>query len=72
MDEEAFDGDMAPEESLTKRELVAAMALQGILSCNWFCQQFGNLSPEGRRNLAAKDAVGFADALLAELNPESK
>jgi len=43
-------------EGLTKRELFAAMAMQGMLSSNggWF----------------VGDAVDAADALIAELNKE--
>jgi hypothetical protein len=52
------DGDdVAPEQTgLTKRELIAAMALQGILS-----------HPDSDYSRSAEMAVKRADALLAEL-----
>lgn len=43
-------------ETLTKRELFAAMAMQGMLS-----------DPIVGGELVAPSAVGYADALLAEL-----
>lgn len=43
---------------LTKRELLAAMALQGMLA---------NTDNSGRAEAYAKDAVAQADALLAAL-----
>ena len=46
------------ETGLTKRELFAAMAMQGILAGN---DEYG-----GRK--LAEVAVGFADALIAELD----
>lgn len=54
----------APEDypGLTKRELFAAMAMQGIVT-NWQHDWF----PENH----AKFAVECADALLAALTPES-
>ena len=46
------------ESGLTKREMIAAMALQGICSNpQWY----------GGREALARDAVTHADALLAEL-----
>ena len=47
---------------LTKREYFAAMALQGLCSA---CDEKGAWSHHSR--LAAGAAVGYADALLAEL-----
>lgn len=50
---------------LTKRELFAAMAMQGILVANW---------PQGPKDDAncssAHYSVMIADALIAELNKE--
>ena len=46
---------------LTKRELFAAMAMQGILARD-----------EGTKRGLLVDAVRFADALLAELAKEAK
>ena len=43
---------------LTKRELFAAMAMQGLISSGYVQQKFGHLQA---------DAVRHADALLAEL-----
>jgi hypothetical protein len=50
------------EYGLTKRELFAAMALQGILACDRH-----KMADAG---VAAKDSVLAADALLAELAKE--
>ena len=47
-----------PAMSLSKRELVAAMALEGILSAPDFC---------GSKSVCAEHAVQYADALLKEL-----
>lgn len=47
---------------LTKREYFAAMALQGILSRE---------RPISSYQVAAEDAVGFADALIEALNKKS-
>ena len=47
---------------LTKRELFAAMAMQGILG-NAYWNEHGDYTPEG----VAKSARDYADALLAEL-----
>lgn len=48
-------------EGLTKREYFAAIAMQGILSS---C--FASMNPQYQH--AAEDAIGFADALLEELD----
>lgn len=49
---------------LTKRELFAAMAMQGLLS-DW------PTNYESAAENAAKTAVKFADALINELNEET-
>lgn len=54
-------GTAWPSSGLTKRELFAAMALQGLLA-----NDPDQDSVEG----VAHDAVWFADALLAELAKE--
>lgn len=55
----------APCDGLTKRELIAAMAMQGILAN-------GTYDPPRRERLKGMsiDAVSAADALLAELAKE--
>jgi len=67
-DKPAFPNDgMLPEgafgwmNGLTKRELVAAMAMQGLLAKGE--QKKGELLP----GLLAADAVDYANALLSEL-----
>ena len=52
---------MAPEGGLSKRELFAAMALQGMLC---YC----GFRPEGDEQPRAASAVRMADALIKELN----
>lgn len=53
---------LGAHDGLTKRELFAAMAMQGVLSNRVY-------EPPRRTKIAgmAKDAVSAADALLAEL-----
>lgn len=56
------DGDIVwGSPGLTKRELFAAMAMQGILACS-----LPALTPDTPEDCAV-DAVHYADALLAEL-----
>ncbi len=50
------------ESGLTKRELFAAMALQGLLA---------NPATDGERDEIAFDAVMYADELISELNKTS-
>ena len=59
-------------ESLTKRELIAAMAMQGYITAVYVElikrphePNHGMIAP-----VAAQAAVDFADALLAELSKE--
>ena len=63
-DEPAFpnglDSPHVDPSGLTKRELFAAMAMQGLLAANEAeTQTFGDI---------AEDAVRMTDALIAELN----
>jgi hypothetical protein len=48
-------------EDLTKRELFAAMAMQGLLA-----------NPFTETNLVGEEAVKQADRLIAELSSESR
>jgi hypothetical protein len=60
---------------LTKRQLFAAMAMQGQLSDYKTIFHYNNLSPRGEISLAkliAATSVEFADALLAELGKEGE
>lgn len=50
-------------QGLTKRELFAAMAMQGLFSCG----RYGS-SPEG----LSQYAVSIADALINELNKQNE
>jgi hypothetical protein len=47
---------------LTKRELFAAMAMQGLLACGEY------IGEEDTFSTTAWDAVGYADALIQRLN----
>lgn len=65
------DGPAFPSETdthyylgLTKRELFAAMAMQGVLS-NGSC-----VDENAYTNIITKDAVRIADALIEQLNKE--
>lgn len=51
--------------SLTKRELFAAMAMQGLLGAAWHPDM--GVSPFSKPEETARTAVQIADALLAEL-----
>jgi hypothetical protein len=52
---------------LTKREQIAAMALQGILANHWCQNDFKNNIVAMDYAETAQQAIGYADALLAEL-----
>lgn len=52
-------------EGLTKREYFAAMAMQGILSNEWF---YSSQRLQGSIDAASEFAVKSADALISELN----
>lgn len=54
---DAFPAGDDDSSGLSKRQLLAAMAMQGILSC-------GGTPPDQ----VASDAVWQADALIAEIN----
>lgn len=51
------------DTGLTKRELIASMALQGVLSGYWGNQSLAEVMPD----YIAQEAVAYADALLEEL-----
>lgn len=55
----AFCGEIVRAPGLTKREMLAAMAMQGVM----YHADFANCGPEP----VAAAAVELADALLAEL-----
>lgn len=55
---EANGKEAVGSDGLSKRELLAAMAMQGLLACP--------TSP-GNADVLAQDAVKHADALLSEL-----
>jgi hypothetical protein len=59
----AIEGAGTSESGLTKRELIAAMALQGILSNAHLSEAWG-LQEQG----TAAAAASFADALIEELS----
>lgn len=59
---------MQPATGLSKREYFAAKAMQGICSSHDEC---GELIRHGAKWIA-KEAVAIADALIAELNKETK
>lgn len=67
----AFQGPTTGPEvyyGLTKRELFAALAMQGL--CRIHPETYSFSKPEGRMifDWYAEDAVLFADALIKELN----
>lgn len=58
---------------LTKRELFAAMALQGLLANSTLIGSLnGNPTPGPYDHKLAREAIVSADALLAELAKDSK
>lgn len=59
--------DTISRSGLTKRELIAAMAMQGILANHWCQNDFKNNIEALEDESTAKQAVLFADALLIEL-----
>jgi hypothetical protein len=65
-DKPAFPAE-AKLQGLTKREKIAAMAMQGILANHWCQNEYGNNIHALGHEHAAKQAVGYADALLKEL-----
>lgn len=56
--ESAFPGPMSP--GITKRELFAAMALQGLISTL-------TINRDDHAELLSQTSVKYADALIAEL-----
>lgn len=52
---------------MSKREMIAAMCLQGILANSFFGQET-NLVSENTLKLIGENALKYADALIAELN----
>lgn len=60
----ALCGETVQHAGLTKRELFAAMAMQGILSNQ------GLIDSPNHSQYAALTAIEHADALIAELNKE--
>lgn len=76
--EVAFSGDVLRGQQtgsysgwatgLTKRELFAAMAMQGIISCEHPSACAVEISGGKMPSDVAKQAVYMADALIAELN----
>lgn len=56
------DGRKTWQDGLSKREYIAALALQGLLA-----NKFRMTNDE-----AAKDALNYTDALIKELNKEKK
>lgn len=70
-----FDAGAIRQTGLTKRELIAAMAMQGLLSNPGGPVQASNVSgwqstTNCSRGDVANESVQFADALLAELAKE--
>ena len=61
-------GEVAIQKGLTKRELFAAMAMQGMAANpadNYLAEVDGKIV-----NVTSKYAVEYADTLIAELNKE--
>lgn len=73
--ERASDYGESINFGLTKRELIAAMAMQGLLSNPSLTQGTNDLASElgmHRTELRAKISLEHADALLAELAKEGE
>jgi hypothetical protein len=56
------------EYGLTKRELIAAQAMQGILSNYWCQNDWKDKLSALDFSIVATQSVGYADALLKELD----
>lgn len=69
-DDLAYNGrsGLKPVGGLTKRELFAAMAMQGALAAH--TDMSGMRGYEGWREEFSRESIRFADALLAELAKE--
>ena len=58
---------------LTKREYFAALAMQGLLSCDGIHTAVYNQYPEKKsHHIIAQSAVAIADKLIEELNRKSE
>lgn len=68
--EQAFPSDDTAY-GLTKREYFAALAMQGLLTSSLDESQI-NVAPRLIGEVVAEYAVGYADALIAELNGEKQ
>lgn len=55
-------------KGVTIRQYFAAMAMQGILSNHWCQSDFNGTLMAINQEQVAKQSVGYADALIAELN----
>ncbi len=55
-------------EELTKREYIAAMAMQGTITGRWSCP---DIETGVDANKIAEEAVQYADSLIKELNKKS-
>lgn len=65
--------EFGPIEGLTKRELFAAMAMQGMVQA--LTKLNGTISPEiiqNRPKSVGEISIVYADALIAELDKEKK
>jgi hypothetical protein len=66
------DGSVCNErykfEGLTKRELIAAMAMQGILSCGNGVHGKGEAEQHFEYDRIAKASINYADELLNQLS----
>lgn len=67
-------GDLTyiPPPVLTKREYFAAFAMQGIISNAFLMEKMVKIGPRDDGWVIAKSALQYADALIAELNKETK
>ena len=66
--------DSGPRLRMTTREALAGMAMMGVMSNEILLDQTGvaaKATGESQMNTLALCAVGFADALLAELKKET-
>lgn len=61
-------GESHGQDGLTKRELFAAMAMQGVLANEFMIKAIGDMHKKDNEKITANVAVLYADALIKALN----
>lgn len=67
-----YNGEDIPEGGLTKREMFAAMAMQGMLANTLVSQSIDMTAPSRFYTILSAASVMQADALIEALNKETK